>query len=81
MTNKEKILEYCKNYKSDDIYSLMVRDDIVIGLSGENKKMYLLSGCPTSWGLEDFLGICYNKDVIVDSDSLCMECWDRVLNK
>ena len=86
MTNKEKILNYCKHYMSGSIDSLQTRDDIVSGLTQENFKHYLLSGCPHTWGLDEFDGDCYKDNhkgelSYLEQTKQCENCWARALSE
>lgn len=87
MTNREKMIQYCKNFKSDSVDSLMTKDDILIGLTENNREDYLLCGCPNAWGLFDFEGNC---DEFPDDSKpqeweeirkICLGCWQKALSE
>lgn len=84
MSSKEDVLKYCNTFKNVDLEH--------IGNALENAKLInkgeyrYLNGCPSSFGLDDYVGIC-EEDMEVDYASLnprqqfdvCEACWKRAL--
>jgi len=83
-TGKEIILDYCDNIKTGDIEHLQGCINIRESLRRyENDRNYLISYCPSAFGLDDFTGDCEIENVGIDfKEQLkqCEKCWDRALN-
>jgi len=82
-TGKEIILDYCENIKTGDIDHLQACIDIRESLKRNFiDKTYLLSHCPSTFGLDKFIGECEKESVGIDSKEQikqCELCWDRAL--
>jgi len=82
-TNKEIILNYCDNIKTGDIYHLQGCIDIRESLRKDDKdRNYLVSHCPGTFGLDNFIGECEKENVSINSKEQlkqCELCWDIAL--
>jgi hypothetical protein len=78
-TGKDVILEYCDTVKTHDI------DHLQSCLDNErdirNGKTKDLSGCPSSYGLDDFDGLCFEEEVkgYKAQCEQCNRCWAQAL--
>ena len=82
-TGKEIILDYCNNIKTGDIDRLQACIDIRESLRKDDKdRNYLVSHCPGTFGLDNFIGECEieNFELGYDSIKQCKKCWDKALN-
>jgi len=78
-TGKEIILDYCENVQTGDIDHLQACIDIKELLrKNEDDRIYLISRCPSSFGL-NYIGLCEINDIGFYEEQ-CKECWDKALN-
>ena len=81
-TGKKIILKYCNNIKTGDVDHLQASIDIKNALRKNIiDKTYLISHCPSAFGLDDFIGECEKEYVSTYSKQIkqCKLCWDRAL--
>jgi len=80
---KEIILKYCDNIKTGDINHLQACIDIRESLRRNDKnRNYLISHCPSAFGLDEYIGECEKENVGIDSKEVlkqCEKCWDKAL--
>lgn len=77
---KEIVLNYCKNIKIHDIEHLKncLDNEYLI----EQGKYDELAGCPSNYGLDDYVGLCEREDVGKDyhkQEEQCERCWKLAL--
>lgn len=83
-TGKDIILEYCKTIETHDPDYL--RDAIDNGKDIENGRYiqegHEFAGCPTSYGLDEWEGLCENEKVEgwPAQREQCKKCWTMALN-
>lgn len=77
---KENVLNYCSQFSS---YSIEHMENAL-----ENKKLIEqekyedLNGCPSSYGLDEFNGLCFEETLGEDyseQSQQCERCWKKAL--
>jgi hypothetical protein len=95
-TGKEIIMNYCKNVQCHDIDHLSNCEDVLIELrkvdKGKEFEYTNVDVCPSSYGLDDFVGTCQlskenedTYDCLANTDwdkmcEFCQKCWLQALN-
>ena len=82
--SKEKVLEYCKRFTMPDLSHIEnAIDNARMIEKGEYKY---LNGCPSAYGLDDYVGICeemkdgeYEALGMAEQENVCEACWKRAL--
>jgi hypothetical protein len=81
-SEKEIILKYCKTVKTHDIDHL--QDAIENARYIESGEYKMMNGCPSSYGVEEHVGICEieeHKDWDINKlTDMCNRCWKNVLD-
>lgn len=77
---KEIVLNYCKTVKTHDIEHLQhaIENQRYI----EKGDYEMLNGCPSTYGLDDHVGLCETEDVGQDYEKQkeqCLKCWKQAL--
>lgn len=77
---KEIILTYCRKVETHDIDHLQsaIENQRYI----ENEEYHLLNGCPITYGLDDYIGLCEIENVGRDwakQSKQCLDCWTQAL--
>ena len=87
LTNRDKVLNYCRYFVSGSIESLSDRDDVEYALKHPEKNLNIPS-CPTNWGLEDAEELCntsdedgYYKLSYKEQVAVCQLCWKKALKE
>ena len=89
VSNKERVLDYCRNMQSSSTESLMSRDDVELRVKKypEDKKDWF-EGCPGNYGLSEYEddGLCcrpgFDKEKFhtgLGGLEICRECWLKAL--
>lgn len=78
---KELILHYCKNVETHNIDHLQqaIENERYI----ESGEYDMLNGCPSTYGLDDYVGLCETEDVGEEYEKQkkqCLNCWKKALN-
>lgn len=77
---KEVILNYCKTVQTHDIDHLQSAIENTKYI--EKGEYHMLNGCPSTYGLDDFVGLCEIEDVGQDwerQSKQCLSCWKKAL--
>lgn len=80
-SGKEIILEYCDNVKTHDIDHLQSCLDNANDIRANKYLEYELSGCPSSYGLKEWDGLCFEEEVkgYKAQCEQCKRCWIQAL--
>jgi hypothetical protein len=78
-SGKDVVLEYCSTVKTHDIDHLQSCLDNERDI--KNGKYDDLSSCPSSFGLDDFDGLCFEEEVkgLREQYEQCRRCWITAL--
>jgi hypothetical protein len=77
---KEIILNYCKTVKTHDIDHLQSSIENVWYIEKNDYEM--LNGCPSTYGLDDYVGFCEIENVGQEWEKQkeqCLKCWKNAL--
>lgn len=81
--NKDTIYTYCKTVRTHDIDHL--HNALENARYIEKAEYEQMNGCPSSYGLEDHVGICEieNTDAYTQLQimNMCHRCWKNVLEE
>lgn len=80
-SGEEIILEYCDNVETHDIDHLVSSLDNAKDIRAKNHLEYELSGCPSSFGLDEWDGLCFEEEVegYKAQCEQCKKCWIQAL--
>lgn len=78
---RELILNYCKTLQTHDVEHLQsaIENQRLI----EKGEYDMLNGCPSTYGLDDYVGLCEEEDVGQDfkkQNLQCLNCWKKALD-
>lgn len=80
ITGKEIILNYCSTVKTHDIEHLQKAIENEKYIKAEKYEM--LNGCPSTYGLDNHIGLCEKENIENDfvlQDEQCLKCWKEAL--
>lgn len=81
-TGKEVVINFCENVETHDIDYL---ENVLNNLHvlKKNQPVADLSGCPSSYGLEYYEGLCFQEDTknmsLKEKEKMCNDCWRKAL--
>jgi hypothetical protein len=77
---KDIILKYCSQYTESSLEHIQNAIDNKRLI--EQGRYSELSGCPSSYGLDDFNGLCFEEKVEGNKEQYeqCERCWKKALN-
>lgn len=76
---KEIVLNYCgqfTNYSIEHMENAIENEELI-----KQGRYRDLNGCPSSYGLDDYAGLCFEEDVVGNEAQLqqCESCWKKAL--
>jgi hypothetical protein len=83
MTGEEIVLEYCDNIESNDPLYIQSCLDNARDIRAKKQFEYELSGCPSSYGLDEWNGLCFDEEVkgYKAQCEQCKNCWIQALEE
>lgn len=83
-SGKELVLEYCAAIQTHDIDHLQscIDNERDIKSGKYLQSGWELSGCPSSYGLPEFLGLCFEEEIkgYKEQCEQCRTCWREALD-
>lgn len=80
MSGKDAVLNYCNQFSNVSIEHIEHARENAKMI--ENGQYRFLNGCPSSYGLDAFSGLCVEEEVENNDEQIdqCEECWKKALN-
>ncbi len=80
-SGEEIVLEYCDTIKTHDIDHLRSCLNNARDIREGKHFKYELSGCPSSYGLDEWDGLCFEEEVkgFKAQSEQCKKCWIQAL--